>query len=129
MKMEERSVNKGLYKLEIVLLKTLPVGMMICSVANTILGYLGMETAILSFMGGLSILTALFLYTSSYVFRFCPYHRIPIHYCVISDCIAYYDMYIGIPTSDLMYLGIHLTIFGIAIILYLYLKFKVCKKH
>ena len=92
--------------------------MMICSIGNTILGYLGMETAILSFTGGLSILTALFLYTSSYVFRFCPYHRIPIH-----------DMYIGIPTSDLMYLGIHLTIFGIAIILYLYLKFKVCKKH
>lgn len=59
MKMEERSVNKRLYKLEIFLLKTSPVGMMLCSIGNTILGYLGMETAILSFMGGLSILTAL----------------------------------------------------------------------
>lgn len=127
--MEDKNLNKILYKIEIGLLKLLPVCIMLCYAVNTILEYLGMETAILSFTGGLSILTALFLYTSSYVFRFCPYHRIPIHYCVISDCIAYYDMYIGIPTSDLMYLGIHLTIFGIAIILYLYLKFKVCKKH
>lgn len=129
MKMEERSLNKVLYKVEIGLLKILPICIMICYVINTILEYLEVETAILSFMGGLSIFTALFLYTSSYVFRFCPYHRIPIHYCIINDCIAYYDMYVGIPINDLMYLGLHLTIFGIAIILYLYLKFKVCKKH
>lgn len=127
--MEERSVNKLLYKVELYLLKTLPLGIMLCYVANTTLAYVGMESSIFSFMGGLSILPALFLYVSSYAFRFCEYHRVPIHYCVISDIISFYDTYIGIPIDDYSLLIINLMIFGIAIILYLYLKFRVCKKQ
>lgn len=98
--------------------------MMVCSVINTILSYFGIECAYLSLTGGVSLFTVLFLYISSYAFGFCPYHRIPIHYCVICDTIAYYDMYVGIPITDLNLLAIYVSLFGISILLYLYLKFK-----
>lgn len=127
--MEERSVNKLLYKIELYLLKIIPLLMMLCYLLNTILSYYGMENPILSFIGGLSILPALFLYVSSYAFRFCPYHRIPIHYCVLCDIITCYDTFVGIPVNDYTLLIINLIIFGVFAMLYLYLKFKVCKKH
>lgn len=91
---------------------------------NSILSVFDIDLPVLSYIGGVSILTLIFLYLSSYVFRFCEYHRIFLHYIVVTWILNTIDLYIGIPIGDFQYLVLQLIIAGIAlfIILYLYVK-------
>lgn len=94
------------------------------SLLNSILSYFGIDLYILSYIGGVSIFTMLFLYLSSYVFKFCEYYRMFLHYIVSTWIINIIDYYVGIPISDLEYLCLQMIIAGISlfIILYLYVK-------
>ena len=69
--------------------------MVVCSVSNSILSYLDIDVVILNYIGGVSILPLIFLYLSSYVFKFCEYHRMFLHYLLITDIINVYDYHIG----------------------------------
>lgn len=126
MVVEERLKSKMLYKIELLLLKTIPMLMALCSVSNSILSYLDIEVVLLNYIGGVSILPLLFLYLSLYVFKFCEYHRMFLHYLLITDIINVYDYHIGLPLDDLKYLCLHMIITAISLfmILYLYIKKK-----
>lgn len=118
--------NKYLYKIEILLLKTIPVLMAICSALNSILSYFDIEVVIWNYIGGVSLLPLIFLYLSSYVFKFCEYHRMFLHYLLITDIINVYDYHVGFPLDDLEYLCLHMivTVISLFIILYLYMNRK-----
>lgn len=126
MHVEEKLRSKTLYKIELLLLKIIPMLMSVCSLCNSILSYLDIEVVILNYIGGVSILPLIFLYLSSYVFKFCEYHRMFLHYLLITDIINVYDYHIGFPLDNLEYLCLHMIISGISlfIILYMYLKEK-----
>lgn len=91
---------------------------------NTVSSYFGIDIPILSNIAGMSLIPLIFMYVSSYVFRFCEYHRMFLHYIVINDTINIYDWYIGINITDRELFIIHMSITGILlfIILYLYVK-------
>lgn len=99
-----------------------------CYFLNSVLSYFNIEAPILSLIGGLSILPFMFLYLSSFVFRFCIYHRLPLYYMLISDIISYYDIYIGLEISSRNYFTLNAVLAGITIIFILLFKFKLCKK-
>lgn len=120
----ENGVGKRLYKIELLIIKFIPYIIALLYIANNLLSYFGIDLPVLSLIGGTSILTILFLYISSFVFRFCIYHRLPIYYIVLSDIIAYYDIEIGIPLDDRNLFTLHLIIIGILILLLVYFKFK-----
>ena len=126
MVVEEKLKSKMLYKIELLLLKTIPMLMALCSVGNSILSYLDIEVVILNYIGGVSILPLIFLYLSSYVFKFCEYHRMFLHYLLITDIINVYDYHIGFPLDDLEYLCLHMIVTAISLfmVLYLYMKRK-----
>lgn len=94
------------------------------ALVNAILSYFGIDLYILSYIGGVSIFTIIFLYLSSYVFKFCEYHRMFLHYVMATWVINIIDYYIGIPISDLEYLCLQMIVAGISlfIILYLYVR-------
>lgn len=94
------------------------------ALVNAILSYFGIDLYILSYIGGVSIFTMIFLYLSSYVFKFCEYHRMFLHYVVVTWVINIIDYYIGIPINDLEYLCLQMIVAGISlfIILYLYVR-------
>lgn len=123
---EEKLKSKMLYKIELLLLKTIPMLMALCSVSNSILSYLDIEVVILNYIGGVSILPLIFLYLSSYVFKFCEYHRMFLHYLLITDIINVYDYHVGFPLDDLEYLCLHMIVTAISLfmVLYLYMKRK-----
>ena len=93
---------------------------------NSILSYFNIDLVILSYIGGVSLITILFIYVASYTFKFCEYHRIFLHYIVVTWIINIIDLYIGISISDLEYLCLQMIVAGISlfIILYFYLKRK-----
>lgn len=126
---EEEKLSKQLYKIELYLIKTIPVIIAALGLLNTILSYYNVDVEILSFIGGISLLPWLFLYISSFVFKFCLYHRLFLYYIAITELLAWYDYKFGVLLSAKDYLTLHLIIAGIFIILITYLKFKLCKKH
>lgn len=92
--------NKRLYKLELYLLKILPILLAAIYLINTVLSYYDIIIPALSYIGGLSFIPLLFIYVSSYVFRFCSYHRIFLYYIAINDVINMLDYHFNLPISD-----------------------------
>lgn len=120
-------VSKLLYRIEICMLKVIPMLIAGCYFLNTSLSYIGIESPLFSYIGGLSLLPLLFLYLSSFVFRFCLYHRMFLYYVFVSDIISYYDLYIGISVSDRDLFVLNEIIASTFLFIILYLKLKVCK--
>ena len=126
--MVENLKSKTLYKIELGLLKVIPMILALTALLNSILSYFGIDLYILSYIGGVSIFTMLFLYLSSYVFKFCEYHRMFLHYIVSTWIINIIDYYVGIPISDLEYLCLQIIIAGISLFIILHLYAKSYKK-
>ena len=124
MAVEENLKSKILYKTQLCLLKVIPMVMAFIFWINTVLSYFDIDLEVFSYIGSCSIITIVYLYISSYVFRFCEYHRMFLHYVCIIWLINIYDYYIGIPVDDISMLIIYQIITGICLftILYLYAK-------
>lgn len=121
MEKEERLRSKTLYKSVILFLKIIPMLLTLFDVINTVIGFLGYECHWISYFGGISFLTLAFLYLASYVFGFCEYHRMFLHYIVVTNVISIVDFEFGIPISDNILLCAHIALFGIFLFLVLYL--------
>lgn len=115
--MEEKLISKQLYKIELLLLKYIPFILALLHFSNTILSYYNLEHRIINYLADVSIIPLVFLYISSYVFKFCSYHRIFLHYIVINNLICIYDVYVGIPITDFNYLMFHTLILFIIILI------------
>lgn len=120
----EVNLNKELYKIQLYLLKVIPMVMAFICLLNSTLSYFDIDLPVLSYIAGNSILTIVYFYITSYTFKFCSYHRMFMHYTTITWIINIIDLYIGIPIGDLLYLLLQLIVAGIClfIILYLYVK-------
>ena len=123
--MEEKLRNKNLYKLELLFLKVLPIILAVFYFIGTVLSVNeDLEISFISYISSVSLIPLLFMYLSSYVFQFCEYHRMFLHYIAFNMVINAIDWYIGIPIDDKLFIQIYLIITGIClfVILYLYLK-------
>ena len=111
--------SKTLYKLELIILKFIPFILAFVCFLNTVFSYFGIDLEFLAYIGGISLFTLLFLYVSSYVFKFCLYHRLALHYVVINNVLNIYDYYIGVPLDDRNLFILYLVIAFIFLILIL----------
>lgn len=109
----KRALNKYLYKIELYVLRIIPILLAICSFLHTILFHLGFDTTFLVSLGKVSFLTLGFLYISSYAFHFCSFHRMFLHYILTVNIISYVENQFRLPVSNSLMLGIYL---GVAII-------------
>lgn len=130
MSKEEKSLERSLYKLTLGLLKVIPMILALCAVLNTFFSFYGIRCDFLSLFGGVSFLPLAFLYLSSIVFRFCIYHRMFLHYILLTDILNTVDFYVGIPLNNRSLFGIYLFLTGVFLflILYFYRKEKCCKR-
>lgn len=113
----------------LIALKVIPMLQALCAVANMLFDFFGIDSGWLSMIGGISALPLLFLYLVSYVFRFCIYHRMFLHYILVSNILTWLDYYIHIPLSNSIWFMVHMFVIGIFLflILYYYRKEKCCK--
>ena len=112
------------YKLLIIVLKFIPMLTALCYMSSTIFNYFGYNIEPLSNIGGMSLLTWLFIYLASIVFNFCLYHRVFLWYIFIDDIFNIIDYYITIPISTDNILMLHNILIGITLftVLILYVK-------
>ena len=110
-------------------LKVIPMLLATLAILNMLFDVAGIDSSFLSMLGGVSILPLIFIYLASFVFRFCVYHRMFLHYVVANNVFTYIDYYFGLPLSNAVLLMLHLILIGIFLflILYFYRKEKCCK--
>lgn len=128
MPVEASLTNKILYKMHMYLLKIIPMIMAFICDLNTVLSFFNLDIAFFSYLGSCSILMLVYLYISSYVFKFCEYHRMFLHYIIIITGLNTYDYYVGIPLNDLQLFMVYQVIAGICLFLILYFYVKNHKK-
>lgn len=119
MVVEERLRNKFLYKIFLIALKYIPVLITLSYIINTLLYWFGIDLSVLSNISGMSLLTWLFMYIATYVFRFCEYHRLLLYFILVNDGINIYDYYFTIPLEDHIMLELHTALIGILVIVLL----------
>lgn len=118
---KSRLRSKKLYKVTLVLLKIIPMLLAFCYALNTTLYVFNIDSYVLSHIAGMSLLPMIFLYLTSYVFQFCAYHRMFLHYVVLNDIINILDVYFGENISDWIYISIHLVLLFVCLVIILYL--------
>lgn len=122
----EGNLKSSLYKLEIMIIKVLPFIIAALYILSTILDYIDICSTLVNYI--VYLMFFLFLYVSSYVFKFCEYHRMPIHYALGINLINVYDVYVGIPVDNYSMFGIYSIFTGIAIFITVYLYVRSYKK-
>lgn len=117
-------LDKSLHKILLFTVKFIPIVMAVSYMADDVLMYFGIDTVLINYFSGISVTSLVFLYLTSYALKFCPYHRVPLHYIVVCNTISIYDYYIGITISDVDFLAMQLAVFMLFTLLYIYLRFK-----
>jgi hypothetical protein len=127
---EERSVSKREYKAMLCALKIIPMLLALCSMLNMLFDFFGIDSRFFSFVSGMSLLPLVFLYIASYVFQFCAYHRMFLHYIVANNALMAVDYYIGIPVSNAVLFMLYLLLIGmfLFLVLYYHQKEKCCRR-
>ena len=121
----ERNADKRFYKIMLCTLKVIPMCMAFCEFLNTFLNLIWhIETPLLSYIGGCSFITWLFIYLAAIVFRFCIYHRMFLYYVLINNLISIYEFQWGIPVDDAGLLCIYSLVATISLFLILYFRNK-----
>lgn len=126
--MRTQVLNKTLCKLELILLKIIPIIIALSIMLNSITAYFGISLHVFSYISGIGYIPLIFLYISSYVFRFCEYHRIFLYYIAVTNTINIIDYEYGIPVTYIELFVINCVLIGITIFLVLYLYVKTHKK-
>ena len=119
---EEKLRSKFLYKIGLYALKILPMLLAGIDLLHTIHSYYFGDSEIFSYIGGIGIIVIVYLYINSYMYRFCEYHRMFLHYIVINNILAYIDYKYTIPLSDRNLFILYMIITGITLFIILYLK-------
>ena len=111
-------------------LKIIPILLSIVTILGTFFDFIGLDGSFFSYLGGMSFLPLLFLYLSSYVFGFCSYHRMFLHYIVANNIVTLVDYHLGIPVTNRSLFLIHVILVGVFLflVLYCYRKEKCCKR-
>lgn len=117
-------MNKRMCKLELICVKYIPILIALITLIDVILYYFDINFELINYVAGTSFLTMIPMYISSYVYKFCEYHRMFLHYIVVNEVVMMIDLYIGIPLGDFMLLVLYLIIACIFAFLALYLHQK-----
>ena len=100
-------LRESKYKLLILVLKFILMLTALCYMTSTIFNYFDYNIEPLSNIGGMSLLTWVFIYLASVVFKFCSYHRMFLWYILIDDLFNIIDYYWSIPISTDNILMLH----------------------
>lgn len=100
---EARLKSKNLYKVELYLLKIMPMVIALAYLVNTVSSYFGVDIPILASIAGMSLIA-------------------------VNDIINIYDWYIGISVTNRELFVLHMSITGISLFIILYLYVKSHKK-
>lgn len=125
----EDKLQHSLYKLELHWIKMIPIIISVLTLVSTLLSYLNIDTPIISYI--VALLVWLFLYLSSFVFKFCRWHRMFLYYILVEGIINWYDYTYIIPLTlrPMIAMQLFIVVVFIFVGLYFHRRDKLpCKK-
>lgn len=127
-KVENTKENKLKHKSFLIATKFIPHISAFMYMVYTLGQFAGIDMFILGYLINYSILTWVYFYLVSFVFRYCYVHRLPLYYILINEILTTLDYYINIPVNELNLLLLHIVLIGILIFGYsfYYSKMKKC---
>jgi len=130
MEEEEKVENSLSHKSFLIILKYIPHMLAFNYVIYTLLEFIGFDVIWMGYIFHLSIIPWLFLYLTSFVFKYCYVHRLPLYYIGLNELITISDFYLTIPLSDNKLLIVHLLLIALLIFGYsiYYKNVKINKK-
>lgn len=118
------NTKRSLHRLLLICVKYLPILISFFYLLNVVLYCCGVDTCVISIISGTSILTLVFMYICSALFKFCFYHRMFIHYILLNnvlnitlDVLCVSEDVTKVLTYNLILLG-----FCLFLIIYSYVK-------
>lgn len=120
----DNTITKSLYKIELLLIKVTPFIISAGYIIDITLNCFNINSSILNYIIDLSLIPFIVLYTSSFVFRFCIYHRLPLYYILILDLISYYQYNNSIEIYYKHLTNMILISIGIVMLILVYIKNK-----
>ena len=106
-------------------IKFIPHITAVFQIIYTLLEFADINAIILGHLIHLSVVSLIFWFACSIVFRYCYVHRLPLYYLTINELLSTTDYYIGIPVSVMSLFMIHLLFIGLLILGYLYYYYKI----
>ena len=94
MDVEAKCLRSKQYKLLLIMLKYIPMLISFIYALNTFAAFVGIDIPAANNIAGMSLLTWIFVYIATIVFKFCIYHRMFLYYILIVDIINIIDYYI-----------------------------------
>lgn len=116
-KLRKPNQKLNVNKLLILIIKIYPMVIAIGCFCINILHYFDISVRLFEFVTIQALTSTLLLYLLSYVFQFCLYHRIFIHYVLIQNVISYIDEIYTIPVSDKQFLYIQMSMLFIVLVI------------
>lgn len=108
------------HKSFLIILKYIPHFIGLMYIIYTIFQFMNIDLILLGYCIHISITSWSFMFLTSVIFKYCYVHRLPLYYIALNDITTIIDTYIGIPTSDINLLGVHLILIGMLIFGYTY---------
>lgn len=124
---ESSRVNPRTYKFFRIFLKTIPMLMAGLYLGNTVLSFFDIDISLFSYLTGVGLVPWLFIMVSSYLFKFCEYHRMFLWYIMANNLICWTDEEFGLPISNWNFFVLHVIVAGFFLFLVLYFRQR-CKK-
>lgn len=119
--------SKTLYKITLLTLKMLPMIMSFSYLIMFVLANTVENWVIVPHILGTVVAPLTFVYLTSYVFKFCAFHRMFIHYYAFVELLNVTDYYVRIPISDEAITILHdsvTIIFLISVVITYIIKYK-----
>lgn len=126
-KVEDAKTNNLKHKSFLIITKFIPHISAFMYIIYTLLQFADIDAFILGYLINYSVLTWLYFYLISFVFRYCYIHRLPLYYILINEVLTTLDYYFNIPVSITNLLLIHIVLIGILIFGYSYYYIN-CKR-
>lgn len=106
-------ITRRQHQITMLVFKWLPAVMAFSYIMNVYCAFIGTWFQMVTHFVGLALTPLIFYYIASYVFHFCWYHRLFIHFIAIEELINLTDWYFHIPISNEAICYVHFTIMAI----------------
>jgi hypothetical protein len=124
------SLHKKNFKIELYILKVLPSIIALFYLIFTVCTILHININFIAYFFHLSVISWIFLLYTSFLFKFCVHHRIPLYYILLNDVINILNSASCITMEVYTFLKLHSVILGVCLFVYIYtyLKYKKYEK-
>lgn len=130
MVMEEMSKNLLSHKFLLILIKYIPHIIALFYGIYNILGICGIDFIVAGYFVHMSVLSWIFMYLLSFIFRYCYVHRLPLYYILSSEILTISDYLLNYSIEESIIIMLNLVLIFITIFGYTfyYIKYKLKKK-